>query len=151
MRKRSGISPKLSHRPLNPNAPLSLVFTGGGRNGVRVGGPTGSPNSNGCRTLANLSKLSRRLGLSRFFRTLRIHSHSHSHNHPQHHHPHLGTSEIGQRRRCTSTVLTKPRESKPGFSQNPGLIQISKPKVGNMYHAVECECKLYDSRSQTYS
>ena len=27
----------------------------------------------GCRTLANLSKLSRRLGLSRFFRTLKIH------------------------------------------------------------------------------
>ncbi|CAG7722485.1 unnamed protein product, partial [Allacma fusca] len=36
-----------------------------------VGAKTGS-----CRTLANLSKLSRRLGLSRFFRTLKIHGNS---------------------------------------------------------------------------
>lgn len=75
---------------------LSLFFpVSAGGNGPKVLSSPSSPSSqcsNGCRTLANLSKLSRRLGLGRLFRTLRIQGHTPI-----------------QVRRKSGSVLTKPR------------------------------------------
>jgi len=95
----------------------TYMFEFPGRN---PGSVSGSPGSNGCRTLANLSKLSRRLGLSRFFRTLRIHGHGHHH------------ATETQRKRGNG-IMPKPREQKVtlGHSPGSGLSSSSNGKVGH--------------------